>query len=483
MLLVDKVNRGKDPEKPRDSGDSANPPALGSLLVKPQALTARIPNVDKIKRTIHERLISAMGPDGDRYNSADVLRRIAQLVDEYCEEAKLRLPKVDREELAALIGHDVLGLGPLEALLEDPQVTEIMVNGPKTIFIERRGRIAQSELEFENETQLRRVIDRIVARIGRRVDESSPMVDARLQDGSRVNIIIPPLAVQGSSVTIRKFSRSPYRVDDLVSFGTLNQDMASFIRACVRSRISMVVSGGTGSGKTTTLNVLSNFIPDNERVVTVEDTAELQLRQRNLVSLEARSANVEGRGLVSIRDLVVNALRMRPDRIVVGECRSAETLDMLQAMNTGHDGSMTTVHANSPKDALNRIETMVIMGGSDLPFQAIREQIVGGITLLVQQARLRDGRRVVTHISEITGLDGNSIQVQDICRFDQTGIDSEGNVLGAFRWTGVIPKLMPLLKANGEDFPLATFGQGGLQVIEGAPQTDRRQHGARAAQE
>jgi pilus assembly protein CpaF len=259
--------------------------------------------------------------------------------------------------------------------------------------------------------------------------------------------------------------------------------MAAFIRACVRSRISMVVSGGTGSGKTTTLNVLSNFIPDNERVVTVEDTAELQLRQRNLVSLEARSANVEGRGLVSIRDLVVNALRMRPDRIVVGECRSAETLDMLQAMNTGHDGSMTTVHANSPKDALNRIETMVIMGGSDLPFQAIREQIVGGITLLVQQARLRDGRRVITHVSEIIGLEGNSIQVQDICRFDQTGIDAEGNVLGAFRWTGVVPKLMPRLKANGEDFPLETFGKGGLQVIPGAPDSERRQHGVRASQE
>jgi pilus assembly protein CpaF len=293
------------------------------------------------------------------------------------------------------------------------------------------------------------------------------MVDARLPDGSRVNIVIPPLAVQGSSITIRKFSRVPYKVQDLVNFGTLNHDMANFIRACVRSRVSMVVSGGTGSGKTTTLNVLSNFIPDTERVVTVEDTAELQLRQRNLVTLEARSANVEGRGAIAIRDLVVNALRMRPDRIVVGECRAAETLDMLQAMNTGHDGSMTTVHANSPKDALNRIETMVIMGGSDLPFQAIREQIVGGITLLVQQARLRDGRRVVTHISEITGINGNHIQMQDICVFDQTGIDEEGNVLGAFRWTGVVPKLLPRLKANGEDFPTEVFGQAGLQVIEG----------------
>src|SRR5438445_882675 len=468
MLLVDKLNKGRLPEKPEGAGpESPVTPNLSSLSGKPQNLAVRVANLDRIKKTIHERLIASMGANSETAKQPDVLRRIAELVDEYCEEAKLKLTKHDREELTELIGHDVLGLGPLENLLDDPEVSEIMVNGPKTIFIERRGRITQAELEFENERELRRVIDRIVARIGRRVDESSPMVDARLPDGSRVNIVIPPLAVQGSSITIRKFSRVPYKVSDLVTFGTMNKEMADFIRACVRSRISMVVSGGTGSGKTTTLNVLSNFIPDTERVVTVEDTAELQLRQRNLVTLEARSANVEGRGAVAIRDLVVNALRMRPDRIVVGECRAAETLDMLQAMNTGHDGSMTTVHANSPKDAINRIETMVIMGGSDLPFQAIREQIVGGITLLVQQARLRDGRRVVTHISEITGINGNQIQLQDICLFDQTGIDDEGNVLGAFRWTGVVPKLLPRLKANGEDFPIEVFGRSGLQVIEG----------------
>ena len=468
MLLVDKLNKGKLPEKPQ-VGEPAAAPGLSSLVVKPQNIALRIPNIDRIKKAVHERLISSLGVNSDSASSDMVQRRVAELVDEYCEEAKLKLTKHDRDELAELIMHDVLGLGPLETLLEDPEVSEIMVNGPKTIFIERRGRIAQSDLVFENERELRRVIDRIVARIGRRVDESSPMVDARLPDGSRVNIVIPPLAVQGSSITIRKFSRVPYKVPDLIAFGTLNQDMANFIRACVRSRISMVVSGGTGSGKTTTLNVLSNFIPDTERVVTVEDTAELQLRQRNLVSLEARSANVEGRGAVPIRDLVVNALRMRPDRIVVGECRAGETLDMLQAMNTGHDGSMTTVHANSPKDAINRLETMVIMGGSELPFQAIREQIVGGITLMVQQARLRDGRRVVTHISEITGITGNHIQLQDICLFDQTGIDEEGNVLGTFRWTGVVPKLLPRLKANGEDFPTEVFGQTGLQVIEGQP--------------
>jgi len=469
-MLLDKVNKGRLPEKPEPPAGGPIPPVgLSSLLVKPTNLAARIPNLDKVKKTIHERLIASVEIGSDGYNSADVLRRITQLVEEYCEEARLRLPKLDREELAALIGHDVLGLGVLQKLLEDPEVSEIMVNGPKTIFAERRGRIAQTELTFEDEAQLRQVIDRIVSSIGRRVDESHPMVDARLADGSRVNIVIPPLAVSGSSVTIRKFSRVPYKTQDLVTFGTLNQQMADFIRACVRSRISIVVSGGTGSGKTTTLNVLSNFIPDNERVVTVEDTAELQLRQRNLVSLEARSANVEGKGTVTIRDLVVNALRMRPDRIIVGECRAGETLDMLQAMNTGHDGSMTTVHANSPKDALNRIETMVIMAGSDLPYQAIREQIVGAITLMIHQSRLRDGRRVITHISEIVGIEANRIRLQDICRFDQTGIDPEGNVLGSFRWTGLVPKLLPVLKANGEEIPVEMFGREGLQVIEGLP--------------
>jgi pilus assembly protein CpaF len=468
MLLVDKLNKGKHPEKP-EGGDTAAGSGPSSLVVKPQNITARIPNIDRIKKVVHERLLATQSLNADTATTEVVQRRIAELVDQYCEEVKLKLTKHDREELAALISNDVLGLGPLEVLLDDPEVSEIMVNGPKTIFIERRGRITQSEQVFESERELRRVIDRIVARIGRRVDESSPMVDARLPDGSRVNIVIPPLAVQGSSITIRKFSRVPYKVQDLITFGTLNQEMANFIRACVRSRISMVVSGGTGSGKTTTLNVLSNYIPDTERVVTVEDTAELQLRQRNIVSLEGRAANVEGRGAVAIRDLVVNALRMRPDRIVVGECRAGETLDMLQAMNTGHDGSMTTVHANTPRDAINRIETMVIIGGSDLPSQAIREQIVGGITLMVQQARLRDGRRVVTHISEITGITGNSIQLQDICLFDQTGIDSEGNVLGTFRWTGIVPKLLPRLKANGEDISTDVFGQGGLHLVDGSP--------------
>src|SRR5256884_638061 len=422
----------------------------------------------QVKADLHRKILDRLDLEKLGRTTGDSAREeVLVLIRSSVNSEAVPSSFADREKLSREILDEIFGLGPLEPLLKDPTISDILVNRFDRVYVERAGKLEITGLSFKDNQHLMQIIDRIVSRIGRRVDESSPMVDARLQDGSRVNIVIPPLAVQGSSITIRKFSRVPYKVQDLVNFGTLNHDMANFIRACVRSRISMVVSGGTGSGKTTTLNVLSNFIPDTERVVTVEDTAELQLRQRNLVTLEARSANVEGRGAIAIRDLVVNALRMRPDRIVVGECRAAETLDMLQAMNTGHDGSMTTVHANSPKDAINRIETMVIMGGSDLPFQAIREQIVGGITLLVQQARLRDGRRVVTHISEITGINGNQIQLQDICLFDQTGIDEEGNVLGAFRWTGVMPKLLPRLKANGEDFPTEAFGQSGLQVIEG----------------
>ncbi len=480
MLLIDKLDKHGREGRPGPSGagpsgsDAADVPtipgSLGSALSPPKSLqlTTKIP-LERVKREIHTQLLQSLDPNTDKWTAEEINRKIAELVDAYCESGALRLPKADRQVLADLISHDVLGLGPLEQLLSDPEVSEIMINGHQTVFVERHGRLSQVASGFEDEKQLRRVIDRIVSSIGRRIDESSPMVDARLADGSRVNVIIPPLAVGGPSVTIRKFTRQHYTVKDLAAFGTLDEAMARFIRACVRARISVVVSGGTGSGKTTTLNVLSNFIPDNERVVTIEDTAELQLHHRNMVRLEARPANIEGRGQVTIRDLVVNALRMRPDRIVVGECRAGEALDMLQAMNTGHDGSMTTIHANTPKDALGRLETMVIMAGSDLPYQAIREQIVGGISLVVHEARLRDGRRCITHISEITGLDGTRILIHDICRFDQTGIDAEGNVLGHFRWTGVVPQLMSKLKANGEDIEPELFGSPALQVLAGPP--------------
>jgi pilus assembly protein CpaF len=475
MLLVDKIDKRGRQGRPSDNPPApeageppvSSPSTLGALAPSQASrLALKIP-LDKVKREIHAQLIQSLDPNSDRWTVEEITVKIVELVDAYCDKGTIHLPKPDRQALADLISNDVFGLGPLEQMLNDPEVSEIMVNGHKNVFVERRGRLIQVESGFDDEKQLRRVIDRIVSSIGRRIDESRPMVDARLADGSRVNVIIPPLAVGGASVTIRKFARQHYGVQDLVNFGTLNQSMAQFIRACVRARVSLLVSGGTGSGKTTTLNVLSNFIPDNERVVTIEDTAELQLHQRNMVRLEARPSNVEGRGQVTIRDLVVNALRMRPDRIVVGECRAGEALDMLQAMNTGHDGSMTTVHANTPKDALNRLETMVIMAASDLPYQAIREQIVGAVSLVVHQARLRDGRRCITHISEIQGIDGTRILMQDICRFDQTGIDAEGNVLGTFRWTGVVPQLMSKLKANGEDITPELFGAPGLQVLPG----------------
>jgi pilus assembly protein CpaF len=478
MLLVDKLDKRGRPKRPGPAGSGSaakgaeelppNPVSLSAALTPPgrQQLASKIP-LEKVKHDIHSELIQSLDPNADQWSAAEVNQKIAELVEAYCERGTIRLPRSDRQVLADLISHDVLGLGPLEQLLNDPEISEIMVNGHDTVFVERRGRLSQIASGFESDKQLRRVIDRIVSSIGRRIDESRPMVDARLADGSRVNVIIPPLAVGGPSVTIRKFARQHYTADDLIQFGTINAEMVHFIRACVRARVSLVISGGTGSGKTTTLNVLSNFIPDNERVVTIEDTAELQLHHRNMVRLEARPSNVEGRGQVTIRDLVVNALRMRPDRIVVGECRAGEALDMLQAMNTGHDGSMTTIHANTPKDAMGRLETMVIMAGSDLPYQAIREQIVGGVSMVVHQSRLRDGRRCLTHISEITGLDGTRILMQDICRFEQTGIDAEGNVLGYFRWTGVVPQLLGKLKANGEDISLEMFGGQGLQVLPG----------------
>src|SRR5216684_740326 len=472
MSLLDRVQKqqGPDPNAPPDGAyvpQAGQTPARQTLAAATRARTPSELMAERIKNRLQARLIEESADDSGEDDKEQRAAHITETLNAVMAEMGVNLTKPEKARLLDSVLNDFLGLGPIEALISDPTITEIMVNGPDQIFVEHKGKLTLSSVQFESEDQLRRVIDRIVSTIGRRIDEGSPMVDARLKDGSRVNVIIPPLSLNGPILTIRKFSKDPYKITDLIKFGTITDPMAQFVRACVRSRLNMLVSGGTGSGKTTTLNVLSSFIPEEERVVTVEDAAELQLNQEHVVTLESRPATVEGRGRIAIRDLVVNALRMRPDRIVVGECRGGEALDMLQAMNTGHDGSLTTIHANNPRDALNRIETMVIMGGSDLPFQAIREQIVGGITLFVQQARLRDGRRVVTHISEITGIAANVIQLQDICVFDQTGIDEEGNVLGAFRWTGVMPKLLPRLKANGEDFPIEVFGKTGLQVIEG----------------
>jgi len=343
--------------------------------------------------------------------------------------------------------------------LADDTVTEIMVNGPKNIYIEQKGRLTRTAVTFENDDHVMRVLDRIVAPLGRRIDESSPTVDARLPDGSRVNAVIRPIALCGPTITIRKFSKKPMTVEDLIRFGSMTQEIAQFLRACVIARLNCVVSGGTGSGKTTLLNVLSGFIPNDERIVTIENAAELQLRQEHVVSLETRPANIEGRGEISIQDLVVNALRMRPDRIVVGECRSGEALDMLQAMNTGHDGSLTTAHSNSPRDTLARLEVMCLMSGMDLPIRAIREQIASAVNLIVHQERLRDGTRKITKVTEIQGMEGDIITMSDIFEFEQTGVEA-GKVIGRLRPTGLRPKFIDAIEAAGIHLPPSVFGIG-----------------------
>ena len=363
----------------------------------------------------------------------------------------------ERQALIRDLADDALGLGPLQRLLDDPTVTEIMVNGADHLYVERKGRLVRTGNGFRSEERLRRVIERIVSRVGRRIDESSPLVDARLPDGSRVNAIIPPLAVGGSSLTIRKFAKEPLRAHDLVEYGTLTADMTEILNACVNARLNIIISGGTGTGKTTLLNVLSSFIPADERIVTIEDAVELQLQQEHVVRLESRPANIEGKGEVTIRDLVRNALRMRPDRIVVGECRGGESLDMLQAMNTGHDGSLSTVHANSPRDAIARLETLALMAGMDLPLRAVREQIASAVDVIIQVSRLRDGSRRVTHITEVLGMEGDTVTLQDAFAFEQAGVEPDGRVIGDARYTGVRPRFTDRFAELGIPFDQGLF--------------------------
>jgi pilus assembly protein CpaF len=368
----------------------------------------------------------------------------------------LSLTRGERKRMLDEISDDIVGLGPLEPLLRDDGITEVMVNGAEQVYIERGGRIELTGVRFQNDDHLMRIIDRIISPIGRRIDESSPMVDARLVDGSRVNAVIPPISLVGPVLTIRKFSASPFTTEDLVRFGTATTEMFDFLRACVRARLNIFVSGGTGSGKTTTLNILSSFLPDDERIVTIEDAAELQLRQQHVVTLEARPSNIEGKGAIPIRELVRNALRMRPDRIIVGECRGAEALDMLQAMNTGHDGSMSTGHANSPRDMLARLETMVLFAGVDLPLRAVREQIASAVDLIIHQERLKDGSRKITHITEVQGMEGDVVVLQDIYAFEQTGV-SEGKIEGRLRPTGVRPRFSEKFDVMGIPLPAGLF--------------------------
>lgn len=361
----------------------------------------------------------------------------------------LDIPRSDRLRIIQEIYDEVAGLGPLENLMKDPTVTEIMVNGPKSVYVERKGRLELTNIAFEDDAHVLKIIDRIVSQVGRRCDESNPMVDARLQDGSRVNAVIPPIALKGPSITIRRFNSAPLSISNLVENNSVSYAMASFLESCVKGKANIVVAGGTGSGKTTLLNILSSFIPETERIVTIEDAAELQLKQNHVVTLESRPSNVEGSGAITIRDLVRNALRMRPDRIIVGEVRSGETLDMLQAMNTGHEGSLTTVHANSPRDVLSRLETMVLMSGMELPLKAIRDQVSSAIDIIVYQTRFRDGTRKVTNIAEVVGMEGDTITLQDIFSFKPEGLDANGKIRGRYLATGIRPKIVEKFKESG----------------------------------
>jgi pilus assembly protein CpaF len=367
------------------------------------------------------------------------------------------LSQSDSQKVIKDVADEILGYGPIDPLIHDPTVTEIMVNGCDQVFIERDGKIIKTGVCFRDNAHVVHTIEKILAPLGRRIDDRSPMVDARLPDGSRVNAIIPPLAVRGPVLTIRKFATDPFKSEDLISFGTMTREIANFLRGCVRARANIIVSGGTGSGKTTTLNVLSSFIPEKERIITIEDAAELQLWQEHVVTLESRPPNIDGKGRISIRDLVINSLRMRPDRIVVGEVRGGEALDMLQAMNTGHDGSISTLHANNPRDALARLETMVLMAGMDLPLRAIREQISSAIDLIIQQSRLNDGSRKIVKITEVVGMEGDTITMQDIFVYNQTGINEKGFISGRHMPTGIIPQCMEKLKAYNEKLSMEIF--------------------------
>jgi pilus assembly protein CpaF len=406
---------------------------------------------------VQARLVSESDLGGAQREPEFYARRIAQLVTEHLDRTGRVLPDRERNRIIRLAQSELLGLGPLEELLADESVSEIMVNGPQLIYVERQGKLQETELRFADEDHVRRIIDRIISPLGRRCDESTPMVDARLPDGSRVNAIIPPLALNGSTITIRKFSRKPLKAQDLVTRGSASPELMEFLRACVIGRLNCIVSGGTGTGKTTMLNVLSSFIPEDERIITIENAAELQLQQRHVITLESRPSNIEGRGEVSMRDLVVNSLRMRPDRIVVGECRSGEALDMLQAMNTGHDGSMTTLHANAPRDSLRRMETMCMMAGMDLPLRAIREQIASAVNVIIQLERMKDGTRRITHVCEVTGMENDVVSLSDIFVFQHQGM-RDGRVLGRVVPTGIRPRFLERLQEYNVTLPPQVFG-------------------------
>jgi len=465
LSLLKRIEQGQAPE---DGGASPSVPSrrdgsgrLSGISARRSSPpgTAQRDTYHDLKTRVQNKLLSELDPTMDVSQTAEVRHTIEELFENILAEEKIVLSRPERRRLFEQIVAEILGLGPLEPLLVDESITEVMVNGSKNIYIERAGKLIREPASFESDDHLMRIIDRIVAPLGRRIDESSPYVDARLPDGSRVNAIIPPISLVGPVLTIRKFSKIPITIEQLIEYGTVTAEAVEFLKAAVVARVNLIISGGTGSGKTTFLNVISQFIPSDERIVTIEDAAELQLRQEHVVSLEKRPPNIEGRGEVTIQNLVVNSLRMRPDRIIVGEIRDSAALDMLQAMNTGHDGSMTTAHSNSPRDTLSRIETMTLMAGMDLPQRAIREQISSALQLVVHLERMRDGARKVTHISEVQGMEGDVITMMDLFVFEQTAIE-DGRVIGRLRPTGLRPKFMDQIEASGIHLPPSIFGVG-----------------------
>lgn len=463
MSLLSRIGSGQGSSSSSDSSNPQGPKSPTSPLqakyVSPFVNSSAQDTLMDLKTRVQNKLLAEMDPTTDVTKVEEVKKTIWSLFEQILAEENIILGRQEKSRLFEQISAEILGFGPLQKLLEDSTITEIMVNGASKLYVERAGKLFKEQSAFESNDHVMRIIDRIVAPLGRRIDESSPYVDARLPDGSRVNAVIPPISLVGPVLTIRKFSKNPITVDQLIGFGSATQECMYFLKACVEARLNVVISGGTGSGKTTLLNILSGFIPSDERIVTIENAAELQLRQDHVVTLESRPQNIEGKGEVTIRHLVVNALRMRPDRIVVGEIRDEAALDMLQAMNTGHDGSMTTAHSNSPRDTLSRLETMVMMAGMDLPVRAIREQVSSAIDLVVHQDRMRDGTRKITAITEIAGMEGDIITTMDIFAFDLQGFEN-GKVVGRLKPTGLRPKFMEKLEAAGIRLPPQIFGIG-----------------------
>jgi len=461
MSILRRIQPTDNQPVPGQNGtvDSSSTPPLQTRRVISAAAQTSQDTYQDLKTRVQNKLLSELDPSVDVSRVNEVRRTIQELFEQILAEENFVLSRTEKSRLFEQIAAEILGLGPLQSLLDDDSITEIMVNGARNIYIERRGKISKLPLTFENDEHVMRIIERIVSPLGRRIDESSPYVDARLPDGSRVNAIIPPISLVGPVLTIRKFSRIPFSVDQLVQLGSITPEAIQFLDACVKARINIVISGGTGSGKTTLLNVLSAFIPSDERIITIENAAELQLRQEHVVTLESRPPNIENKGEITIRNLVINSLRMRPDRIIVGEIRDEAALDMLQAMNTGHDGSMTTCHSNTPRDSLSRIETMTMMAGMDLPVRAIREQVSSAIDLVVHQERLRDGSRKVVNITEVSGMEGEVITMTDIFVFEQLGYENN-RVIGKLRPTGLRPKFIEKIEASGIHLPPSVFGIG-----------------------